>query len=71
MVESHLEEEKARVQQNESMLGATFMNFEAFLKNLEQLESVFGFVARGLKEDKQFNEVTKQSEADKMLSELG
>lgn len=47
------------------------MSFDAFLKNLEQLETVFGFVARGLKEDKQFLEATKQSDADKMLSELG
>ena len=68
---AYLAEEKAKVQDQAALLGATFMSFDAFLKNLEQLESVFGFVAKGLKEDKQFAEATKQSEADKMLSELG
>ena len=55
----------------ESKIGASFLTFDAFLKNLESLESVFTFVQRGLKEDKQFIEQTKQSEADKMLADLG
>lgn len=47
------------------------MSFDAFLTYLENIESVFSFVSRGLKQDKEFNEATKQSEADKMLTELG
>lgn len=59
------------MQEQQAIVGASFMSFDAFLNCLEQLESVFGFVARGLKEDKEFSEATKQSEADKMLTELG
>ena len=59
------------MQEQKAILGATFMSFDAFLNYLEKIESVFGFVAKGLKQDKQFGEDTKQSEADKMLTELG
>lgn len=59
------------VEDQANRADASFMSFPAFLKNLEQLEGVFSFVSKGLKEDKQFIEQTKQSEADKMLNELG
>ena len=68
---AHLNESKSMVENQASRINASFMSFDSFLKNLEQLESVFSFVARGLKEDQQFIEQTKQSEADKMLQDLG
>jgi hypothetical protein len=68
---NHLNESKAMVQNQASKVNASFTSFDAFLRNLEQLEAVFSVVSRSLKEDKQFIEQTKQSEADKMLSDLG
>ena len=68
---NHLNESKAMVQNQASKVSASFASFDAFLRNLEQLESVFSVVSRSLKEDNQFIEQTKQSEADRMLSDLG
>jgi EAP30/Vps36 family len=68
---SQLNQQKTNVEAQVNKLGATFTSFDAFLSNLQQLEGVFSFISRGLKEDKSFVEQTKQSEADKMLAELG
>lgn len=54
-----------------SKLGASFVSLESFMKNLEELESVFKFISQGLRKDQEFTAETKQSEADKILEELG
>lgn len=70
-ITSQLNQQKTNVETQVNRLGATFTSFDSFLSNLQQLEGVFSFISRGLKEDKAFVEQTKQSEADKLLAELG
>ena len=55
----------------QAKVGASFYNFDVFLKNLESLDQVFSTVRQNLKTDQQFNEHHQTSEADKILEDLG
>lgn len=66
-----INEDKKRIGEQEDKLGAAFYDLEGFLKNLESLDEVFSTVRQGLEKDSQFKKDYKESEADKILEELG
>jgi len=60
-----IDEDKKMVKEQEDRLGNAFNDLDAFMANLEDLEDVFAIVKN------QLGNQTQQSEADKILEDLG
>jgi hypothetical protein len=56
---------------HQQKIGNAFYDINSFFDSLAQLDEVFGSVRRGLREDDDFKKHYKESEADKILEELG